>query len=734
MSILNPDDTPEQQNAKLVKIARSLMRKVEQKNDESGLAYQQFERAALLETRVRERTAELERALDLLQVSNSRLEQANSEIETARANLHEAVESINEGFALFDPKGQLSQFNSRFCRGIEDVVGHLAPGLPFETYVHLVSQSIYLSLPERQSPLAWARHRLSLHEQSHVVFNVRLLSNRWMQVSEHRTARGGTVILQTDVTEIMRLERQERDKMRDAQARMLQATLDHLNQGVCIFDSDARLVGWNKNMDGLLGLPSRRTLSGVALAEILDALRGELVFHNGFDAARLIEWSRRQSRAPVSFAFTRNGTQRFQVFAQEMPDRGFVVSFTDVTVQHEAAAAMAEINQRLEKGVQDRTAKLNEALAAAERANASKSRFMAAASHDLLQPLSAAKLFVSTLSDRMPDPETARILERTQSALVGAEKIIEALQDISRLDTGQDIFKVQAVRLAPILKVLGDELSPLAEAKGLTFTSDCPDLSLRSDPSYLRRILQNLIGNAVKYTKQGSVAIRVTVEDGMATIAVEDTGPGIAEEDRALIFREFTRRDTDPAAPGLGLGLAIVERAATGLGHRLSLQSTVGQGSRFAIEVPTQTPAPRPPEVCDTAGPASIPALAGAVVLIVARDVDISAALSLVIEAAGAEVLSCATDAEARALLAEIDLLPDVLLFDPSDPSARDDDTILRHLRGQSRDIGAVAITSLRSDAVAALCADMSVPLLHQPVDEAEVLAALNDALTGSQH
>ena len=132
MSILNPQDTLEQQNAKLVKIARSLMRKVEQKNDDSGLAYQQFERAALLETRVRERTAELERALDLLQDSNRRLEQANTDIETARSNLDEAVESINEGFALFDPAGHLSQFNSRFCRGIEDVAGHLEPGLPFD--------------------------------------------------------------------------------------------------------------------------------------------------------------------------------------------------------------------------------------------------------------------------------------------------------------------------------------------------------------------------------------------------------------------------------------------------------------------------------------------------------------------------------------------------------------------------------------------------------------------------
>ena len=244
--LVNPADSIERQNEKLLQIAQSLMRRVEQKNEQSGLAYQQFERAALLETQVRERTRELERTLDLLQDSNARLEVANFETETARSNLTEAIETINEGFALFDTDDQLVLSNSRFCRDLVDVEEQLVAGLSFSDYVSLISSSRFLALPDNTAPSDWAMQRMQRHGDEHVVFNVQLQWDRWLQVSEHRTTRGGTVILQTDVTEIIRMERQERDKMRDQQATMLQATLDHLNQGVCIFDHNQILVGWNK--------------------------------------------------------------------------------------------------------------------------------------------------------------------------------------------------------------------------------------------------------------------------------------------------------------------------------------------------------------------------------------------------------------------------------------------------------------------------------------------------------
>ena len=246
-----------------MRIAEALMRRVEQKDEETGFAYRQFERAALLETQVRERTRDLERTLDLLQESNAQLAAAHAEREHARSNLSEAIETISEGFALFDSNDCLVLFNSRFCQYLSDVVPELTPGLGFGDYVALISQSNSLALPDSQSPQDWAKLRLGRHADEHVVFNTRLKHDRWLQVSEHRMTNGGTVILQTDISDIIQLERQERAKLRDEQAQMLQATLDHLNQGVCIFDRSGSLVGWNKKMNDLLKMPGTRVSLGL---------------------------------------------------------------------------------------------------------------------------------------------------------------------------------------------------------------------------------------------------------------------------------------------------------------------------------------------------------------------------------------------------------------------------------------------------------------------------------------
>ena len=159
MSLINPLDSIERQNEKLLLISKVLMRRVEQKNEQSGLAYAQFERAALLEMQVKERTIDLERTLDLLQESNAQLEEANRETETARTNLGEAIETINEGFALFDSNDLLVLFNSRFCRDMKDVEMRLVEGLAFNEYVDLVSRSSSLALPPDVTPAKWASRR-----------------------------------------------------------------------------------------------------------------------------------------------------------------------------------------------------------------------------------------------------------------------------------------------------------------------------------------------------------------------------------------------------------------------------------------------------------------------------------------------------------------------------------------------------------------------------------------------
>ena len=223
-TIVNPADPPARQIEKLLAISRVLMRRVEQITDDGGAAYAQFQRAVVLEDQVRMRTRELERALDLLNASNAALEGAHRETERARQNLADAIETVQEGFALFGPDDVLVMSNSRFCVHLTDVRPHLTPGLRFADYVDLVSRSQDLELPQGETPETWAVQRLRRHRDQHVIFNARMRWDHWVQVSEHRTADGGTVVLQTDVTDLIRLERQELGRLLDDQERLVRAT------------------------------------------------------------------------------------------------------------------------------------------------------------------------------------------------------------------------------------------------------------------------------------------------------------------------------------------------------------------------------------------------------------------------------------------------------------------------------------------------------------------------------
>lgn len=249
--LVNPADPPEVQTAKLIQIADVLMRRVEQGSDDQGAAYTQFQRAVLLEDQVRARTSDLERALDLLNGSNARLGLANAEAQAARQNLASAIEAVQDGFALFDAGERLVLANSRFGQQLADVHDLLRPGLGFADYVALVSGSADLLRMPGEAPADWARARLRRHSDRDVTFIVALTGDRWLQVSEHRTRDGGTVILQIDLTEVIRLERQERGKLLDDQARMVRATLDHISQGVGIFGPDRGT--WHRAGSGRAG-------------------------------------------------------------------------------------------------------------------------------------------------------------------------------------------------------------------------------------------------------------------------------------------------------------------------------------------------------------------------------------------------------------------------------------------------------------------------------------------------
>ena len=728
MTLVDPSDDLERQNAKLRRIAEALMNRVEQSPDHSGIAYAQFERAALLEAEVRQRTEELERTLDLLHTSNRRLAEAMAEAEAARSNLAQAIETVEEGFALFDAGDRLVLSNSRFCRELSDVAARLDPGLPFADYVELVSLSSQLSLPEGESRGEWRDRRMRRHADRRTTFNVSLSLDRWVQVSEHRTASGGTVILQTDVTQIVRRERRARERLIDRQARMTRATLDHLAQGVCTFDRDGRLMGWNAQMEALLEGPVDAAADGplieMPFPALLDRLGDAFSPAGGVDRTELESWAQRRSRRPpLDFEAELAGRGTFIVSAQEMPDRGFVVSFSDVTRERAATVALRDLAETLERRVAARTEELGEAAEEARRANASKTRFMAAASHDLLQPLSAAKLFVAALEDRAADPEMRAIAGKAVSALGSVETIIEGLLDISKLDSGRASLSVEDASLGAVLSSLRLEMTPLAAARGVDLrVVDC-DLVVRSDTVFLRRMVQNLITNAIRYGGGGRVLVGVRRAGGAARIEVWDEGPGIAPEDRALIFQEFRQLGPPTAGrDGIGLGLAIVERACAMLGHALDLRSRVGRGSCFSIAAPVVAGARAGAR---SAAPAR-PDLEGTVVFLVEDDAEVAAAVEAMIESWAGEVIHAPSGPEAMALLDELGIVPDAFLVDyqlgPGE-GAQDGLAVLAELRARAGGVPMRLISANRSVELTRRARAEGVEILPKPLDR-EALAA----------
>ena len=719
MSLVNPSDSLERQNEKLLRIAEALMRNVEHGAHNSGEAYAQFERAALLEKRVRERTLELERTLNLLHDSNAQLAQANEETEAARRNLADAIETVSEGFALFDGDSTLVMCNTRFCRDFRDTARDLRPGLPFAEYVERISRWRYLSLPESVTPEAWAEDRMRKHNDRRVMFNVRHGQDRWLQVSEHRTANGGTVVLQTDVTDIIRLERQERLKLKDKQTRMIRATLDHLDQGVCIFDENTRLIAWNEKIGTLLNLPARRLHLGASFSGLLELVEQAFRFGDTAARERFRDWAERDGlRGPINFELTRDAAMVLQVFGRGMPDGGFLFSCTDVTAEREAARRLAEVNEMLEQRVMERTLELEDALSAAERANASKSRFVAAASHDLLQPLSAAKLFISSLADRSTDPHDRAVLDKTESALTSAEQLIDALLDISKLESDGLRFDIRPVALREIFGRLRDEMEVLAARKGLKLRIIDSALTVETDPAYLRRVVQNLVANAIRYTASGRVVVGVRRRGATARVEVWDTGPGIAEEDQSAIFEEFRRLDTRASTnDGLGLGLAIVERACARLGHPLGLWSEPARGSCFMVSLPVVGgAAPARPVSNGPARPIGL-AQAGLIVLLVENDPQLRRAMTVLMESWGVSVLEAENADTALDLLQDLEITPDALLLDYQLGAGLTGTQLFGEITQRMGRLPCAIVSADRSPALAEACAALDIELLSKPVD-----------------
>ena len=706
----------EEENARLRAIVRALMDRSERVTQSASRPVGQLSHVVALEQQIRTRTHDLAETLDRLRIANARLSQAERDAINARNALADALEAMGEGFAMFDAKDRLTMWNSSFCADLPDVRRRIGPGLSFRDYVRIVSESTALNLPDRQARQHWVMQRLESHRRRDVNFMVPLTDDQWLQVSEQRMVSGGTAVTQTDVTGMVRNAREERTKLLDEQAQMVRATLDHIEQGVMIFDAKARLAGWNRRLRELFSPPVNLLTTGTPFVALLNNLMRRRQLGRSNIRSTLSDWVNGPPyRPPLNLEIVQDEGNVLELSAQAMPDRGFVISFTDLTKERRAIAEMHRLNETLEARVRARTVELESARDEAERANASKSRFVASASHDLLQPLNAAKLFLASLSAMENPPAQARLTDRITSAFGSVEQILGALLDISKFDIGAARAKSETFALEPLLDRLREEFMPVAQKRGLKLRVHPCRAHITSDPVYLKRILQNLLSNAIRYTETGRVVLGVRRKGTNLRIEIWDTGPGIPENKQADIFKEFTRLDPERGDGGMGLGLAIVEQACALLNLPLALRSVVGRGTVFSVAVPlarstaTRTDTHPAPE-------ATRSALDDLLVLIVENDADVRSAMMGVLEDWGASPVEARNMHEAEAQISELGVPPDVILADYQLDDGETGLDLVQELRVRHGAIPAVLITANHSPDLIQRAEDQGILLMTKPL------------------
>jgi Na+/proline symporter/CheY-like chemotaxis protein len=514
---------------------------------------------------------------------------------------------------------------------------------------------------------------------------------------------------------------------------ILQTALDHVRQGIAVFDKELHLMCWNRQFGEILALPPQLTRVGTGLDQILR-------FHaehsaSDSDAAESLVRERLTRYVASSEPFLERFAERdlvMEVRANPMPDGGIVTTFTDITPSVKAAEELERANESLERRVQERTeeltrlnTELGRAKGEAEQANISKTRFLAAASHDILQPLNAARLYVTSLVERQGGGNDAQLVGNIDASLDAVEEIFGALLDISRLDTGAMKAEIVGFRIDELLRQLEVEFAPLAQAKGLELTFVPCSLAVKSDRRLLRRLLQNLVSNAVKYTPSGRVLVGCRRRRGRLRIDVYDTGLGVPASKKRAIFQEFHRLDQGAkVARGLGLGLSIVERIARVLDHKIVVNSEVGRGSQFSVEVPLSAAIPvsqhqRVGREIDRVQ------LSGITVLCMDNELAILDGMETLLGGWGCRVLKAPDLETAIAVIAQSQASPDGLLVDYHLDDGNGIEAIVELRRRFGPDLTAILITADRSPHVREEARANGIQVLNKPVKPAALRALL---------
>ncbi|MCR8916158.1 response regulator [Marinobacter panjinensis] len=473
-----------------------------------------------------------------------------------------------------------------------------------------------------------------------------------------------------------------------------------------------------------------------------DAIRQELLDHGSLSAreTRL----RRADNTPVQVAIT----------LLRRPDLGpeVVEAFVaDITERHQAREKLRQLNVDLERRVEERTDELQNAnvvlryqieqrekveqelvvaVDAAREANESKDKYLAAASHDLLQPLNAARLLVSALMDSNLPADENRLVHRVQRSLESAEDLLADLLDISKLD--QKAMQPDYIRtdIGELMRGLAEEFEPLAENAELNFRVRPVAGSVRTDPRMLTRILRNLLSNAFRYTTEGGILFAARKRGPNLEIGVWDTGVGIEKGKLEDIFREFHQiLPKGGERQGVGLGLAIVDRMARVLGCEIRVDSSYGKGSCFSILLPLSAvmDAPAGGNRNKEMPVPVISSFEGLRVLVIDNEEPVQESMRALLERWGCRVVTAGSSAAAIDHCQGADIILADFHLDDNRTGCEAIYAVRRHF---GRDIPAAVITADRSDDTRRLISTQYLPILNKPVKPSRLRALVTSLAT----
>ena len=861
----------ERKVAKLERINQVLVDRVERSMDGQGSAFSLFQTAIVLEAQIRARTLALERTLADLEQSYHHAARAQEQAETARLRLLASIESISEGFALFDADDRLVLFNQRYLTFWPGMADRIHTDMLFAEIVHLAIQHKCV-LDAYRDPEGWIDRRLQQHADSHGPSVHALSDGRWMQVNEKRTRDGGIVGVYTDITSLKRAETQQREAELAQKTNLLQATLDNIFQGVAVYDRHLALAAWNNEFVRLLDLTPACVAAGARFEDLRAFNRslGEqgisqhgflnpeegvmpLGFEQAWHSGRILHIDRNPmpdggfvltftdiTRRKRSEEALRDGERRIRLVTDAMPaliayvdaeeryrfvnepyrqwldrpveeilgrqmgdlvtaelydrrkdfvDRalagevvdfeveltpsgtrepryghvsfvphlgderqslGFFTLMQDITERRQADAAIKEANETLERRVAERTAALTRlnvqlkreiadrreiekalqiAKSEAEQANLGKTRFLAAASHDLLQPLNAARLFVSALADLDHSKPNRGLINNIEVSLSAVEDLLAALLDISKLDAGAVLPELVDFPITSLLGPLVTEHQALAEDRGLALRHVSSRAVVHSDIRLLRSIIQNFLSNAIRYTRRGRILLGCRRCGTGLRIEIWDTGAGIPADKFDEIFEEFRQLDTAGGHDrGIGLGLAIVKRAAKTLDLPIAVRSLVGKGSVFSVTVPIGHK--RPAAVHRSATRRPFGQFADPVLLVIDDQRSILDGMRAMLGGWGCTALVAASGEEALDLMAGLSRPPDLVIADYHLGAGTTGVTEICRIRQMlEKPVPGIIITANNTPEVQAVVQQHGLRLLRKPLNPAQLRALLTQLL-----